>query len=323
MKISALPANAGGLPGSDIGGINLGRTASPEKLAAAKAIAAGEQPIQVTQTDPQVERIKNVRKIKMKTNVSPEQYDATPIDGAKPDDTVQTPAAEVTQPLSPQFAALAKQRRALQVKERELIDRERALQSAPATDGGADLVARLKSQPLSVLQEHGVTYDQLTEAILGNQSGINPEIQALKAEIKSLKEGIDKNFVERDTQAEQQVLAEMRKEAVALAKEGDAYEMVRETNSLNDVMSLIHRTYKKSGEVLEVSEAMQLVEDQLIADNLKLANINKLKSKLMPAQAPVQAPQRTMRTLTNRDGVTMPLDRKARARAAFNGTLKG
>ena len=344
MKIT--PIANGGTPGTNIGAVSTERT-SPDRIAAAKAIAAGEAPIRVSQSDipvdPQVARAQqSIRKIKMNTNASPERFNevleqqvqqnqeqADP-NSAISNDTEQTNATnEETKPLSPQFAALAKQRRALQVKERELQAREEALKSRPSMNDGQEIVARLKAQPLSVLQEHGVTYEQLTEAILANQGGVNPEIQALKAEIKALKEGVDKNFIDRDTAAETQALAEMRKEAVVLAQEGDAFDMIRETNSLPDVMELIRRTYKTTGEVLDVQEAMTLVENDLLNESLKIARYKKVQSKLSPAQeqSGVQNPQQQqrpqgMRTLTNRDSATVPMSRKERALAAFRGTLK-
>ena len=120
------------------------------------------------------------------------------------------------------------------------------------------------------MQEHGVTYDQLTEAILGNQ--VNPDILAMRQEIKALKEGVDKTLTDRDTQAEQAALAEMRKEAVLLAKSGDDYELCARREVLADVMELIKRTYKSTGEILDVSEAMGLVEEELTNESLKLAS---------------------------------------------------
>jgi hypothetical protein len=227
---------------------------------------------------------------------------------------------EETRPLSPQFAALAKQRRALQVKERELAEREKAMtgQAQPGLD-----MAQLKANPLSVLEQAGVTYDQLTEAILANQNGITPEIVALKnelkAEIKAIKDGVDG----QNTQAEKQVLAEMQREATRLASAGDEYEMVRETRSIPDVMKLIERTYREQGEVLDVAEAMQLVEDELIKESMRIAQIKKVQSRLAPPPPPPQPQnnQRPTRTLTNRDTSRAVMSAKARAVAAFNGTL--
>lgn len=340
MKISPI-AQASGQPGQLLGSAEVGRTANPVKLERARAIARGETLPQEETGDPQADRVKpNVRSIKMRTNHSPgsegellealnPETPAQPVAEDPVNPTLESneqAAVEVTQPLSPQFAALAKQKRALQVKERELQEREKALSAAPAKTGDADFITRLKSQPLSVLQEHGVTYDQLTEAILSGSDSFNPEIHALKAEIKALKEGVDKNFTERDTQAEQAALSEMGREAERLAMDGDTFELIRETKSVPLVKDLIWKTYVESGktEILDVHEAMQLIEGELLRDAEKFASLKKVQSKFAaPQEQSLQSqPQKQMRTLTARDTATPALSRKARAMAAFNGTNK-
>lgn len=278
--------------------------------------------------DPQVSR---VRSLKMNTNATPGRMDAPPEPPPAdpnltiPDTSEPAEGDEATKPLSPQLAAIARQRRALQVKEREIQDREKALtERESATQADSITKAQLKSDPLSVLLEAGVTYDQLTEAILANQNG-SPEIQALKAELQAVKEGVDKTLSERDAQAERQVLAEMQRDAEGLIKEGEDFELVRETKSIPTVMDLIKRTYKDTGEVLDVKEALQLVEDELVQESLKLAALKKVQSRFAPqANAPAHAPQQRpgMRTLTNRDTAMPPMTAKQRALAAFNGTLK-
>jgi hypothetical protein len=116
----------------------------------------------------------------------------------------------------------------------------------------------------------------------------------------------------------------MRREATQLAAQGDDFELVRETQSVPDVIQLIERTYDKTGEILDVSEAMKLVEDELFKRQQKLITLKKMRG-LLPKQAepvPQQRPQSGMRTLTNRDTASVPLSAKARALAAFYGTLK-
>ena len=265
----------------------------------------------------------SARKITMSTNASPDRFyeeDVAPLQESTTKDTLSETNAvvEATQPLSPQLAALAKQKRALQVKERELADREKALSSKPEQSGwiSPDL---LKSEPLRVLLDNGVTYDQLTEHILASQG--NQEINSLKAEIEALKKGVDDKFNEQVSQQEQQVLNEMTREAQNLAQRDPAFEMVKETGSVPDVMDLIKRTYRETGEVMDVQEAMQLVEDYLVNEGLRIASIKKVQSRLAPSQ-PTQKPQRQMTTLTNRDNARVMQSRKARAIAAFQGSLK-
>ncbi len=267
----------------------------------------------------------SLRSLRMNTNATPGRIEDLPPDPSLtiPDTSEHATAVdEVTQPLSPQLAAIAKQRRALQVKERELADREKALLTqSPVPGGGVDL-ARLKSEPLSVLLEAGVTYEQLTQAILANQDGDSSQV--VEARIRALEESFDKKLADRDQQSEKQVLAEMQREATSLAAEGDDFEMVRETRSIPDVMKLIERTYKETGEVLDVKEALQLVETELVNESLKIARLKKVQSQIAPPPAPPPPPNqhRQMRTLTNRDTASVPMTAKQRALAAFNGTLK-
>lgn len=332
MKISPL-AQGTGVPAAEFGAVSTQRT-SPDRIAAAKAIAAGESSIRVSdsdrnQRDPQVERLEqqNVRKIKMRTQYSPDrqtqEIEDQPLEQSAISDPIEQtqPAFEETKPLSPQFAALAKQRRALQ-QERAVLEQEKATLLESSKDAGSNVMAQLKSDPLSVLSKAGVTYDQLTEAILNGQS--NPEIAELKAKIEALEKGVDTKFTDRDTQQEQQTLREIQREADYLVQNGgDAYEMIRVEGKSKEVTNLIHRTWKQTGEVLDVSEALELVENELIKETLKRAEIGKIRSRMTPAQEiQQQQPQeKTMRTLTNRDGARPILDRRSRAIAAAQGRL--
>lgn len=271
-----------------------------------------------------------LRSLRMKTNVTPGIEEVLPPaadpEVSIPDSSIEKTeaAAEETQPLSPQFAALAKQRRALQ-QERQALDREKAELSASKKDVPAIDLARLKSDPLGVLLENGIGYDQLTEAVLANQNGYNPKIKTLEDKIASLESGLEKKLTDRDTQAEQAALAEMQREATQLVAQGDDFEMVRETKRVPVVMKLIEKTYRDTGEVLDVREALNLVEEEIIKEGLLLANLKKVQSKIVPPTPVFEQPpqqQRQMRTLTNRDTASVAISRKARALAAFHGTLK-
>jgi len=333
MKVTPLAQGSATLAGVEVGNERM----PADKIAAAKAIAEGKSPMQVaesdTPVDPQVERAKrSLRKIKMKTQVSTDrpidQVVETPVEtapalteSATPDAVEPTKeASEATKPLSPVLAEIARQKRALQVKERELAEREAKL-AQPNLDeyvSKADIAAN----PLKLFELGVITYDQLTEAILANPQ--NTEINELRKEIKALKEGVDKSLTDRDAQAEKQVLSEMTREAKQLVAQGNDYELVRENGYVSKAIDLIHKTWKQTGEVLDVSEALGLVENQLLEDALKLANYEKVRTKLTPAQVQQQQQQQSaqMKTLTNRDGAQAPLDKRTRALLAFSGQLR-
>lgn len=342
MKVTPL-AQGTGVPAQSESSI--GRTADAGKMARAKAIAAGQDaPQEQPQSsgDPQVDRI-TTKRIKMRTQQSTNRHEvpvveeinpqsnSQPVDKIPTDDTaVKVEGEEATKPIDPQLADLVRIKRALQVKERELAQREEAFKVQAGSVPAEDLKAKLKADPLGVLQEAGVTYDQLTEAILNNQNApIDP--QKLRNEIKEdLKKELLGEFGTRDQQAETQVLGEINREVVNLTAQGDQYEAIRTAKAQKKVTDLIHRTWKETGEVMDVTEAAELVENQLIEDYTPFAKLKKVQSLLAPEQsAPVdkqvQPPRpgvKVMRTLTNRDNASPVMDRRSRAIAAMNGTLR-
>lgn len=306
----------------------LGKT-SPERLEAAKAAFSGETPVSLkpsdTPIDPQVARAQeSIRKIKMRTNVTPES-NFVPTHNAILDTTVEQPAQDVTKPIDPQLAALAKAKRAIQVKEMEIKRREEALALQPKSD----VVERLKSDPLSVLRENGITYDQLTDAILKDGQQFDPK--ALRAEIKEeLKKEFTQEFTTRDELAEQQVLKSIQYEADQLVKQGDEFEGIRETGQTKEITNLIHTVYKKGwpdkqlepGYIMSVEEAAPYVEAQIVEDAKPLTKLKKIQNLFQPAPVTPQPRTQQMRTLTNRDSTAAPMTAKQRAIAAFNGTLR-
>lgn len=317
MKISAMPAGAGGTPGTDLGNINIGSTSSASRLAAARAIAEGREVEQEEAVlDPT--RASNVRKIKMRTNYSTDRDEVLApepeVESTISDQSGQTQAAvESTQPLSPQFAALAKQRRALQVKERELAEREAKATKAP--EGEFVTKADLLANPLKIF-DLGLTYDQLTEALLSNGSGNTLDIKALKDELR--KDMDDRLSSQAQTQ-EEAALNSIADEIESFSKEGEAYELIRERKALPAVLNHIYTHFKKTGQVLDTKSVMDNIENRLLDQQLKYSNIGKVKSKLAP-EPQVPAPQsqgNQMKTLTNRDGASIPLSRRARAIAAM------
>jgi hypothetical protein len=182
----------------------------------------------VAGVDAQAARVESIRSMRMSTNATPGQIvpettEELPISDANKE---PNPVVEDTQPISPQFAALAKQRRALQQEKRAFEDAKKAFEATKSQGSDSVPMSRLKSEPLKVLLESGVTYDQLTEAILANQG--NPELNALKAEIAALKEGVDKKFSESELQEREQLFKEVARDAQSIiASRLDDFELIQ------------------------------------------------------------------------------------------------
>lgn len=300
-----------------------------DRIMRAKAIAAGETPHETTGNE-QVDKLKSIT---MRTNASPDRPIENLLEAETQspnlDTNVEASVAEETKPLSPQLAAFARQKRALQVKERELAEREAKLNSQSGSSTSDELIAKLKANPLSVLQENGVTYDQLTEAILSNP--INPEIGQLKDELKALKEELTQQFTTRDKQAEDQVSHEWTLEANRMAADGDTYQFIREAEMIPDVIEGIKAHWRATGELNDLVDTMNKLEERLVENALKAAQIKKVQARLTPSlpEDPQEMPRtpganvKQMRTLTSRDNARpIGSDRRSRAMAAFHGQFK-
>ena len=332
MKVSSVAQGTGMPAGSEVGE---GKSASPDRMARAKQVASGKEVSAPQVAPPDQAEQSAVKKIKMRTQRS--VYRDTPVESQISDipDTVEQvdAAIEDTKQVNPQLVAIAKAKRALQIeREAFLKEKEEAAKNLVSNQDSISLT-NLKKTPLKILFENGVTYDQLTEEILSLSDDNNPAVQRLEAKIKSLEEGFEtrsKEQVAREEAAEARVKLEIKADAEAIvAEQADEYEMVRETKSLDQVVELIDRTLKKTGKILSVEKALQLVEDQLVEDHLPIAKIKKLQSRLTPELPKQTAKQtnyqnnvRVMRTLTNKDGASVPSSARERAINAFYGRNK-
>lgn len=309
---------------------NEGMSASPTRLERAKSVMEGRVPDPVA-SDPQVANLERKRAIKMKTNANPlqdstqeETIDAE-IPISDPVEPVEASSEEI-KPLSPQFAALAKEKRALQI-ERANFDKQKAELEAKSKDttSSTDLIAKLKSNPLSVLQEHGVTYDQLTEALLAGDD-TKAQLDRALARLDALEKGgkdQTEAMTQREYQANKQALTHINNEMSKLVSTGDDYELVRSEGAQEKALQKVWDTWQETGIPMSAEEALASVENELMEDALKRAQYKKVQAKLGfgPPQMRAANQARSMKTLTSRDGGVAPMSPRERALAAFAGKL--
>lgn len=314
---------------------------SPDKLARIKGIAQGQVHTAPPTEEEKQKLLNATQKITMNTNANPTLVtpEATGTEIGEPKDTempgesiipdpnVQaTPATEVTEPISPQLAAIARQKRALQVKEQELAEREKALTGQPKV---ADLEARLKATPLRVLQELGVTYDQLTQEILG-QPAPNPEaqekIRALEEKISALEKGVDSRFSEAQESQETAAVNYVADKYDALVANGEEFELLKAADGAEEVIRRVYLHWKKTGQELDVAKVAREYQEELAEEAAKYAKLKMVQGKLTPQEpapvTPTQTSQPGMKTLTNKDSARPTMDRKQRAILAMQGQLK-
>ncbi len=277
---------------------------------------------------------------------------------AQSDEATKTPeteakAKEPSDPLSQHYSTLARKEKQLRAKvqaqDAAFKAREDALAAKEATilareqEYQTQYVRkdRFAQDPMSALEEAGMSYDKLTEAAMNQpqdsqtrqyiarlQADMEAKIQAITAK----QEQQAKAYEDTQTRAYKQAVEQIRSEAKTMVASDPEFETIQATDSVNDVVDLIERTFKEEGYVMTVAEAAKQVEDYLVEEAMKLAKIKKIQNRLQPKQAAIEPakqaveannPKQTqpIKTLTNAVSTNRPLSAKERAILAFQGKL--
>lgn len=327
------------------------KTASPRDRAVAAYAAANQAAPEVQPQRLTPEVIQEVTG--QQTGAPPAPETENRHNESSEDPSAEKPEAETKapdEPISSQYAVLARKEKAIRQREQQLKARESALKSqedaskAPSTPTKPEFDPskyvdrdRLTQDPFSVLGELGLSYDQLTELAMNapkpEQIALNNELKLLRDEIKALKgdsENTRKSFEEQQKQQYDQAVNEIRREVKGLTDSNPEFETIKETGSMEDVVELIQQTYKKDGILMTVEEAAQQVESYLVEEALKIARIKKIQQRLAPKQESIpgtqkpnsQPQQQQLKTLTNSVSTSRQLSARERAILAMQGKSK-
>lgn len=260
------------------------------------------------------------------------------------------PDRQQRDPVSRRLVALAKREKALRIQAQQQA-RELKAKEAAIAEKEKQIQARqqqyetsyipkdaLKQNPMKVLTEAGLTYDDLTQYVL-NQQSMNPVVEStiseLRQELQALKQQ-NEEFKQSQQQAQtaqyQAAVKQIKTDANQLVKTDPNFELIRATRSVNDVVELITRTYEKEGILLSVEEAAEEVEKYLEQETEKLTKTNKLRRKLSQtsqgqpvkqtqSRQQTQSPAQGPKTLTNRMTSTRQLSARERAIMAAKGEI--
>lgn len=237
-------------------------------------------------------------------------------------------------PSAERFAQLARKEKALRAQARQLQEQQRSMQEQ-LTKSQSEWKERVKSDPLTLLAEAGLTHDDIANLLL-NSRPEDVELKRIKSELQAIKNSQQEQFTkiqESQQAAYEQAVKQVSREVNMLIDGNEAYETIKATKSQDAVVELIKSTYNEDGILLSAEEAADMVEAYLTEEATSLAKLKKIQSKLAPQEPiiPAQQPQQTKKpqittTLTNNaNASSKPLsakDRRERAIMAFKGQLK-
>jgi hypothetical protein len=280
-----------------------------------------------------VGELKMGRSITAKTNANPIdpstiQASATAAAQGTRGQPSTTEGQVVATPIDPKFDALAKREIAFRAKEAEFKAREAKLADQVKVEAEKALgsyKARLKSKPLDVLNEEGLTYDQLVEQAIAmvNNPQAAPQADSVNTKLEALEKRIEESTKQAAQAQRDAAVKQLRYDAQDLVDSDPSFETIKATESIDDVVNLIVRTYDETGKMMSVDQAAKLVEEELLAEAIKIASLSKVKAKagLTPelVQETKQPIHQQQTTLTNNMNANRKLTARERAILAFNG----
>jgi hypothetical protein len=292
---------------------------------------------------------------------APPAVETQPVTPSTPNEALSaaTPEASETNPptqdqdleakrIASHYANLARKEKALRMREAQ-IRRFQASQATPAQSqtpafDATKYVSRdeLVQNPFGVLNNLGLTYEQLTQKALDAPTAEDleqrREIAALKSElqaIKSAQANTEKTFQQTQTMARRQAELQIHQDVSRLVAQDPTFEVTRANNAQRDITRLITEVYDKGmgpeyprGTILDVTDAAQMVENELTQRAMRMASLKKIQQRLQSTNTAPQKPntqqqptqQSALRTLTNNVGTsTRKLTPRERALAAFRG----
>lgn len=291
---------------------------------------------------PQGQPTSPVDSIKAAAQAAAEQ--AAPL--TKPTEAPKTEEAKPEQAddAATRFAQLARREKMIRQRARDIEAREAALKAKeaeltrPAPQAQDDWKQRFLENPLDVMQEAGMSYDQLLNYMV-NQNPLDPQVRALQREIKELREGqtkvlstIEQQQQNQYQQALKQIKTEVTRMVTANAEDYEAIQAGGES-AQDAVVALIEETYKSDGYLMDVAEAAREVEEYLIEQSLAMAKLKKVQAKLTPTQVAAQAEAMAAPTpnapkantlshsMTPQSKPLTAKERRERAMLAFQGKL--
>ncbi len=271
--------------------------------------------------------------------MSDEQGSPTPEANAAPQAISEQPQAAKVETADPKLEIYARKERQLLKMRKEF---EAQKQAWEAERGNYMPKNRFKEDPIGALADVDLDYEKLTQTVLNQPNANDPTIRAMQAKLRAMEEKDSQR--EKQAQAAQQQQYEQAKKQmlsdVKLTTTGIAdYELIDKLEAHDSVVELIEETFNSEGYVMDMASACKAVEEHLLKEALKVYEVNKLKDRLKPKEAPAaetavvkkQSQDITVtpkiNTLTNRMTQDTPQrssdkERRARAIAAMKGELK-
>jgi hypothetical protein len=204
--------------------------------------------------------------------------------------TTPEPVAPVVEPkkegpgdFAARFAALARKEKDIAKRDAEIKAKAESLKGRTVED----LRQLAKKEPLKILEEVGLTFDEVAQHILDSGVG-TPEkkLSDLELKIKAL-EDKEKQMAEQEARMREEQAITQFKNGIkeVLVKNTDKYELIQGSQSEGLVYEVIEKYFQDSGEVLDVEAACDEVEKYLESQVERWSAFKKVQTRFAPKPA--------------------------------------
>jgi hypothetical protein len=212
--------------------------------------------------------------------------------------------------LAKKEAAIVRQRHELKAQMEAMTSQRSEMEKLRAEiDEVKGRKASYRSNPLAALEDAGLSYKELTDFILNNNTvSTESQIKALQDKISEVENARQRDHQEREEAAkrqaaerEVQVIAEFKNEiSNFISSKKDDYELTNLYESSDLVYDTVEAYFEKTSKVLSIPEACELVEKYLEKQVEKSLQTKKLGQRFQKpaeesiAKSDTQAPRRTL-----------------------------
>lgn len=211
----------------------------------------------------------------------------------------ETPAQE--EKFAAKFAALSRKEKALRQRETQLNQQMQQIEQrlkqmeeqSKQVESYKQIPDRLRKEPLKVLEESGLKFEQLAEMVLNDGKPTQDMVlNEYEKKVMSRMEELEKKLAEKEAKEEQakydQAISQFQGQLSDFITQTADYELIRANDSADLVFNVIEEHFNETGEILSNKEACDAVEEYLLEEAKKLVDREKVKKLLQP-----QTPQKS------------------------------
>jgi len=234
------------------------------------------------------------------------------------------------QDYSSRFAALSRREKLLIEKERKLKEIESKYKDNDSNyQSWEEKKAKFKSNPNSLFEEVGMSFDELVKHQLGIEEKeleksndpnemykrLKADLQAeLEAKDKAKAESEEKFKKEQEERENSQIIETFKSEMVdSIKKNADKYELINYQQNFDLVFDVIQQYFDEHEEVLSIDQAADHVESYLESLVEGATKLKKFQSKFASKAEPTQMPESANKTIPAQDSAPKTLSNSLNA----------